>query len=224
MRRWLTMCLIGLGVVAISMLGTSDSAAQNLPNTKHDFRSTSTGATIKDSGSTATLCNTCHIPHGASTTVLLWNHTLSTTAFTWGETTTGGTSLPTTFTGPTKQCLSCHDGTVDVGNVIAGTDWGVGTKITGAAKVTGASNTLSGNHPVGVPYPATGSTSYNGVSIGASVNTADYVASPTSVKIYSGTGSNKGIECSSCHNPHGTTNTKFLRVAAASLCDSCHIK
>ena len=67
-------------------------------------------------------CTFCHTPHKAQSTTLLWNHTFSDNTFSWSDTTRtqSGTVLPTftkTWNGPTPKCLSCHDGSVAVGDL-----------------------------------------------------------------------------------------------------------
>jgi len=92
---------------------------------------------------------------------------------------------------------------------------------------------LKGNHPVGVPYSYNQqSSTYNGITTGPDVRLAEWVSHPTGVKIFGAGGGGApvagaaGIECASCHDPHGTGNTFFLRVtkAGSQLCLSCHLK
>jgi predicted CXXCH cytochrome family protein len=67
---------------------------------------------------------------------------------------------------------------------------------------------LSNDHPVGAACPS-GNTEYN--------------CSPTNVDLYT-YNSSKYVECSSCHDPHDTTNGSFLKQAKASICQECHNK
>jgi len=69
------------------------------------------------------ICVFCHTPHAATTGVVapIWNKTLSTATYTTYTSSTldsgniqGGLSQPN---GSAKLCLSCHDGTLAVGNV-----------------------------------------------------------------------------------------------------------
>ena len=119
-------------------------------------------------GSAIGLCTFCHTPHKATQQALLWNHTLSTLTYNWGDATTtvGGTTLPTninSWAGPSKFCLSCHDGSVAIGDIA----WYQGAPRTGTAKLSGfggmgdthptgkynigGGGDMSGNHPVAVP-------------------------------------------------------------------------
>lgn len=226
MRRGLKLCLVTLALMAAWALAPPPAFA-GIGTTKHDFTTTGPNASFK--GAT-TLCETCHYPHNSGSTQLIWNHTLSAKNLTFGAgaATVVGTTLPSsieTAPGTSKYCLSCHDGTVNVGDLIKGTDWvqvGVtGEKITGAA-VTGTAGNISGNHPVEVPYPDSAGATYN--SITTKADPAGYNASPTKVRLQGTTAGAKGIMCASCHDPHDATIAKFLRVAYSSLCTSCHIK
>jgi hypothetical protein len=188
------------------------------------------------------LCTFCHTPHRALSTRLLWNHTLSSQTFSWDdvETTIGGTDLPeiaTDWMGVSKNCLSCHDGTVAIGDVA----WFAAESRTGAnaildhqhddpddpAKIAGAGGSMNGNHPVAHPYPFNQAPStYNSVTTGDSVISEEFVADPTTNNIrlfretvggdvVAGTEAGAtGIECSSCHDPHNGSTVEdefFLR-------------
>jgi hypothetical protein len=177
------------------------------------------------------LCTFCHTPHRAQQTRLLWNHTLSALSYSWSDTTstTNGTPLPTfdsNWQGVSKNCLSCHDGTVAIGDV-AWFDKQVPTAplfadqhsaagdpylITFNAPGTGD---MAGNHPVAHPFPFGGAVgTYNSVTSGAEVPASGWVADPTSggIRLFNDDGSGNvsagavagqtGIECSSCHDPH----------------------
>jgi predicted CXXCH cytochrome family protein len=208
--------VLGLTFVAACVLTpTIASAADDVTGTSHDF--TGQGA--------ASECVTCHVPHGSTAGALLWNHTLSSNTLTFGAgaSTVAGTSLPTDIgssPGTSSFCLSCHDGSVAVGDMTVGTDWGASV-ITGSA-VIGTNGNIAGNHPVEIPYPDQAGATYDSITTGA--DPAGYQPSPTGVKIFGTTAGAKGMGCASCHNPHDGTNNPFLRVAAGSLCSSCHIK
>jgi len=204
--------------------------------TRHDF--TGTGFFTTVSGLPIGLCTICHTPHSAFTTSLLWNQKMTTAIFTWGDVTetTGHTTLPSSARhGSSTKCLSCHDGTVSVGDtaVFNGSVGGVSATYPAGTLVTriaaglygiGHNGNMSGNHPIAVPYPLnTTSSTYNGITTGSSVNLNEFVASPSVVKLYSDDGSGNispgpqagktGIECSSCHDPHNrqVQDISFLR-------------
>ena len=234
------------------------------------------------------LCAFCHTPHRAIMTSLLWNHTLSTATFTWADAdrTVGGTMLPTniaTWKGSSKLCLSCHDGSVAIGDLA----WYQGAVKTGGdgsgfptQKVSGGptgaevgdthewpdkynvgardgtAGAMKGNHPVGIPYPfGQVANVYNGITTGDGVLKGEFDADPTTkgIRLYKESGlqvvtaipsgyggTNVGIECGSCHDPHNgptvepdtvTNRTRLVRGTVYGdgetfgleyLCTKCH--
>lgn len=219
--------ITGLVIGAAVLLGALNTWAVSGP---HNMSSKAPGGQS---------CVACHAPHGVPNSPLLWNHVLSDSNFSWSDwvQTTGGTTLPTnikTWSGSTKMCLSCHDGTVEVGAIYApeGTVFDTG-KLTDAhhGKVTTGTGDLKGNHPVSVPYPHNSvKNTYNGITTGDNALASGWVANPTKVKIYidpaAAGPNNRGIECASCHDPHGTPSSNYLRDATAgsALCLNCHVK
>lgn len=186
------------------------------------------------------LCSYCHTPHSALSTSLLWNHKLSAATFTWDEaTTTGGTayaSITPAYKGPSVKCLSCHDGSVAVGDVALYME---GPAVFNTLKITlgdaanigakgGVAGAMGGNHPIAMPYPlGNAAGTYNTKTTGAAVVLTEFVAAPenqnsTKVKLYNDAGGSingggaagkSGIECSSCHDVHNKASVDdlFLR-------------
>ena len=160
------------------------------------------------------MCTFCHTPHKAKSSLLLWNHTLSSNTFQWDvAATTSGTALPgftgNAYNGPSAKCLSCHDGSVAIGDVgwfneaaREGANAINGFKIGGAgvsnattpgttSKMIGSGGNLSGNHPVAIPYPLNGAPNvYNGSTSGAQLATNDFATDPTAnnIRLYSDIG------------------------------------
>lgn len=225
-----------------------------IAGTDHDF--SGTGGTQQDPTPIG-LCTFCHTPHRALQTLLLWNHTLSTSTFSWDVTkTTAGTDFPTfkgdTYKGPTAKCLSCHDGTVAVGDI----NWWLGGTPTpldntkhvwpdkhNVGATGGIAGSMKGNHPVAMPYPYGGlKNTYNGVTTGGEIVFGEWQNPPPSpIRMFNddGTGNisaglvggKSGIECSSCHDPHNKASVDdyFLRGelkgnTTAYICLKCHIK
>lgn len=204
------------------------------------------------------LCTFCHTPHKAYQTRLLWNHTLPPQDYTWDITNTqGGTPLTVIaggsagWSGPSKLCLSCHDGSVAVGDIAwfdEGPHSGAGNevntkKISDTAFQVGVGGDMKGNHPVAVPYPYLGATNtYHGVTTGAGVDLTDWLPSAgTGIRLFHDNGTlvsagavagQTGIECSSCHDPHNgpqAIGDMFLRGNltgndANYICLKCHKK
>lgn len=245
------------GPGAVGATATTGIGA-GLLGSAHDFSGgiTLSGATAP-TGTAVGLCTYCHTPHKAKSTLLLWNHTLSANTFQWDvAATTSGTALPgftgAAYNGPSAKCLSCHDGSVAIGDV----GWFAegATSLAGASKITdvsgndshqvGKGGNMSGTHPVAIPYPLNGAPNvYNGSTTGAQLASNDFVADPTvnNMRLYSDVGGGAivgkttagqtGIECSTCHDPHNkaTTDGRFLRANMTGndnkyICLACHIK
>lgn len=207
-----------------------------LAATDHDFTQGTFAATV--SGGVG-VCTFCHTPHKALQTLLLWNHTLSTQSFSWDvPTTTAGTSFPTiapAYKGPTVKCLSCHDGSVAIGDIAWFNEqaWPLGTGMqTGtmpADHQVGAGGAMAGNHPVAMPYPYNNvANTYNGSTTGTGAVLTEWQADPSAltaakIRLFNddGTGAisagavaaKTGMECSSCHDPHNKSSVDgmFLR-------------
>lgn len=204
-----------------------------ITGTAHDF-----SGKPASGGFTTGVCTFCHTPHKAIQTMLLWNHTLSTNTFTWDVSkTTAGTEFPTivgdTYKGPSTKCLSCHDGSVAVGDIAlfgeatrTGVDGLDSTKHgSGDIMNVGFGGAMKGNHPVAMPYPYGGAANtYNGKLNGSALVLDEFQSTPLSVvKLYNDDGSGNisagpaagksGIECSSCHDPHNKASLDdlFLR-------------
>jgi len=233
--------------------------------TAHDFVSGTTGSFYDPAAggppptTAGGLCTYCHTPHKASSTLLLWNHKYSSSTFQWDvASTTAGTALPSfsgsSYGGPSAKCLSCHDGTVAIGDV----NWfGEAKQVLDTTKmddtiflitnsVTAGVGDLKGNHPVAIPYPLNGAPNvYNNIVTGANLATNDFDADPTAnnMRLYSDVGGGiitgkvtpgkTGIECSTCHDPHNKAATEdlFLRgklvgatKASGYICLQCHVK
>lgn len=246
-RLVLVLAMIAL-LPAIVRAGPGDGLA----GTHHDF----SGKTAKSSGEewTTGLCTFCHTPHKALSTLLLWNHTLSTNTFSWDVTkTTAGTTFPTfkgdTYKGPTAKCLSCHDGSVAIGDVAwfgEGKPDVIDTTKHGSGDAfnVGFGGAMKGNHPVAMPYPyLQAKNTYNGVTTGDGAALTEWQSTPlANIRVFTDDGSGNiiggvatagktGIECSSCHDPHNKASVDdlFLRGKLGGkdttyLCLKCHIK
>ncbi len=222
-------------VVTIALLGAGVALA-GISSTKHNLAAGGPG-TIKASAGQQNdeICVYCHTPHFANpgfTGAPLWNKATPTATYTMYGTTIAGSAPDAAPNGVTKACLSCHDGVSAINSIVnsagpggvvtGGTNVAFGTTLAGTAKTmpAGATNlgtTLADDHPVSITYTA---------------GKASLVATTTSLTGWEGATtvanllrSNK-VECSSCHDPHTSTNGLFLRKAntGSALCLGCHAK
>ena len=248
MTRGCRRLLIALLATACMPLTVAPGAGQ-VDGSKHDFSG-------RDAvGRRSAVCTFCHTPHRGYETRLAWNHTLSANVYRWTKLVTGGgtpyATISRTWQGPSRFCLSCHDGSVAIGDV----SWFNGRSWTGSpidsrthngdnVQIGTVTGDLTNNHPLSFPYPFAGIPStYNGVTTGASALASGWRADPTTVgiRLFRQTGTNvsagtaigsTGIECSSCHDPHNDAgnveDTFFLRGSREArdpnyICRKCHL-
>jgi len=164
-------------------------------------------------------CLYCHVPHSGVQTPngALWSQTLSTQTYkTYNSTTLHNTSMQPLLGGDSSLCLSCHDGTVAVGQ----------TQPYGQIQMSGNmypadkfGNDLQGSHPFSLKTPLV-----DAPDLVQSLTTSHTTADPTgAVKLI-----NNDVECTSCHTPHAqmidTVSKNFLvrDSAAGQMCLACH--
>lgn len=192
---------IGAAVIA-AIFSSSALAATGITATKHNLSTTAgnPGANKLTAG-TDQICVFCHTPHGADTTapVPLWNKKLNTAGYTTYNT-LGTSSLQggvLAVGSVSLACLSCHDGTQAMDNMInapgaggytaggarlAGATWSAAVGATGVmpAGITNLGQDLTNDHPIGIEYCGGGltgatttvsGTCRNGDFVGASATT-----------------------------------------------------
>lgn len=234
-----------IGLVFIS--GVSLSAG--IVNTKHNLSVTSTG-TIKATSETE-ICVFCHLPHESQPIGKpLWNRSMPTTGYTMYDSDylrrlnypAVALDLGTSNNTPgalSRQCLSCHDGTVAIGAVaklrsggyntlidMTGTDANMMPASTPDGTLPLFGSDLRNHHPIGIEYDPTPTKNFD-----VGTRPMELKATPTApVKLFEYDGK-KYVECSSCHDPH-KENSKFLHVDSGAnhgqnflnTCTSCHEK
>jgi hypothetical protein len=110
-------------VATAVILGTSlvaGSAFAGIANTRHNLGATGTGP--NHTNGTGEICIFCHTPHGADTgaPVPLWNKRLTTATFsTYDQLGTSTLDAAVGTVGSVSlACLTCHDGTQAIDNII----------------------------------------------------------------------------------------------------------
>ncbi len=218
-RAFLQVMICGALMGALICFGTS-SFGQVPPNADvlgmHNLTPGS-GASVNSLGSLG--CTFCHAPHsGLGGITPLWNQKLSQASYQpYNSTTYVETGNPQPTLGITSSlCLSCHDGTVGVGNSAAygqlpmnSTTWAPGDSF---------GKDLSSSHPFSLVPPLKDAS--NLVATLVQGKTAD----PTgAVKLING-----NIECTSCHDPHVQAIDKLAQnflvrdSTNAQMCLACH--
>ncbi|MFQ5415422.1 MAG: cytochrome c3 family protein, partial [Myxococcota bacterium] len=199
-----------LAVVLLFLLwGTGESAAQ-IANTLHNF--TPSGPGSMKNPDPVGLCRFCHTPHRASQTRALWNRDLPAQAYDPYDSSTL-TAIPGQPTGASRLCLSCHDGTLALGNVI----WAPGETISPIGPLTGRvllGTDLTDDHPVSFVFDEA-----------LAVRNGELVSPLTLSGPVQLDGEGR-VQCISCHDPHSDLLPKFLvaSIENADLCVACHVK
>ena len=161
-------------------------ATAGIANTKHNLSPTSNALNNRVTAGSDELCVYCHTPHAADTTapVPLWNKSLSTLGgyTTYATLNSGSIDGQILAVGSISlACLSCHDGTQAMDNVInapgsggydvtgggangLGYTW-AGTRVDATGKLTNSATSLanlgtdlSNDHPIGIQYCGGGPT------------------------------------------------------------------
>lgn len=182
--------------------------ADGIVGTKHDFSS--------EAWSDGRICLPCHVPHTAQvdedgTAMVLWNHRISNETFlmyTGFEAERLDRDQDEQPGGPSKLCLSCHDG------VTAVDAFGGGPEAASVFAETSLGTDLRDDHPIGITYPPDG---FAGFKPRANL---------PPLKLVEWGGKTDRIECTSCHEPHSDDFGMFLRMdnVNSALCLQCHDK
>jgi predicted CXXCH cytochrome family protein len=164
-------------------------------------------------------CLFCHVPHSGVQTPngALWSQTLSSQVYkSYGSTTLHNTSQQPMLGGDSSLCLSCHDGTVAVGQTVPSGQIQMSGNMFPADKF---GTDLQGSHPFSLKTPMV-----DAPDLVQSLTTTHTTADPLhAVNLI-----NNDVECTSCHTPHSqmvdTISKNFLVRDSSSgqLCLSCH--
>jgi predicted CXXCH cytochrome family protein len=210
-------------IVAIVFLVSplAASAKEGIVNTRHNLSFTGPGEikALPGADPLNRICVFCHTPHNAAPRTPLWNKAIEPVSYVLYTSTTMG-ATPSQPTGPSRLCLSCHDGTLALGAVLrpAGGIATTGQIASGRPSYLGA--VLSGDHPFSFSYFDSISNPLAGLS----------PTLPPGFLFYN----NGFIHCSTCHDAHedayksadinGYLTGKFLVAEnrRSALCMNCH--
>lgn len=200
-------------VVLLPALGVVAHAPAALVDTRHNLSASGPGAVR--AVSETQVCIFCHAPHNSAPTAPLWNRRAPGSTYTPYASSTQR-ALTGQPTGASLLCLSCHDGTIALGDVLTraapiSMSGGVTMMPAGASRL---GTDLSDDHPISFAYTATLST------------TRGELANPATLTGRVRLDATGRLQCTSCHDPHDDTNGKFLVVpnVASALCQTCHLK
>lgn len=198
-------------VVCWLAAGQAAAQSQSIIASPHNLSVMGPGNVV--AASEQQICIFCHTPHHASDVQPLWNRNAPVSAYR-PYASNSLQATPGQPTGSSKLCLSCHDGTIALGNVLSRNQ-----TIAMAGGMTtlppGKSNLgtdLSDDHPISFRYDTEL----------AGKNTK--LKSPNTVSSSTRLDANRELQCTSCHEPHNNRFGKFLVMdnSGSQLCKSCH--
>ena len=242
------LCVPLLALLLVLALPARLADAQRVSDvrgTRHNLSTSGTGGTHAGTGGTSEVCVFCHTPHGATQadqggTLLrapLWNRRVpaGTTYTPYASSSMDAQAIVDGFNaqpgGSSKLCLSCHDGTLAIGNVnvlngqsnvtipMVGTGPG-GTMPPGAGTSTGFTRFLGtdlrNDHPISVTFNAAlaardgelrsvdGQQRYpaGSGSVLAVRGPGVKPLLPLEATGGGGPGNNGQVQCATCHDPH----------------------
>ncbi len=249
MKKYILVCF----AIGLFLAVTSAAMAGTIVGSAHDM--TSARSSKYATPGEGRICVYCHTPHHAARSsdietlannsnvhyFPLWNHDMTIQSYLTYTNTDATMELPGNLShqlnatlgqpgGPSRLCLSCHDGSVAVNayghydsnptNYAGAATIDAGYQIGGLA---GLNYDLSNHHPIGFDYDAIAQT------LDDELYTSDTPINGGSGLLISDLLWNHSIECTSCHDVHNTKaeGEKFLYVndnLGSALCLSCHMK
>ncbi|OGS92249.1 MAG: hypothetical protein A2Z95_01180 [Gallionellales bacterium GWA2_60_18] len=200
--------VLAVSALLLGAFGLSQQAVAGIADTKHNLGTTNTEGGNHVTAGTGEICVFCHTPHAADTSapVPLWNKQLNSAGGYTSYSTLNSSTIDAQFATDgaggesvgsiSLACLSCHDGTQAMDNIInapgsggysatggganglaytwAGTQVDVNGKMTNAATTLAMLGTdLSNDHPIGMQYCGGGPTQ---ASPATACNDGDFVA------------------------------------------------
>jgi predicted CXXCH cytochrome family protein len=210
-------CLVGILPCFAQQMGAVQQMG-SVQGSMHDLSVSGTGD-VKATMETrvCVFCHATHLPSSAGPGIKpLWNQQLSTVASYNQYSSTTYNQITNTPSTHSKLCLSCHDGTVGIGQTYSNP----GVPISMQGSLTALSNLgtdLSNDHPFGFNLPAV-----DDGEIRLSLAISPPQTANPAVKLVD----NK-IECITCHEPHTPnldSSVQFLAVnnSTGALCTACH--
>jgi predicted CXXCH cytochrome family protein len=227
--------ILSAGVAVVVMSSTmSAQFTATIAGGPHDL---SNGSAVRNTNATINgqTCVFCHVPHGGSTAMPLWNRSNPTGAgyqLYTSSTMTATATAAAVAGGISGACLSCHDGTIAMDVVTNVNGLAFGTAPTGGSVTFtagpnkkaaysngtgGSANVMSGglpfmgsdlrnDHPVAIVYQTALTADPLHFTPVTQVGTKIYVnGAGGQLPLYGTSSSNATVECASCHDAHNNS-------------------
>jgi predicted CXXCH cytochrome family protein len=197
-------------VVVLTCIVALSMGQESILNSPHNLSASGPGPVRAISEDR--VCIFCHTPHGARSEAPLWNRRDSSAYYTPYDS-LSITAKPGQPTGSSKLCLSCHDGTIALGDLVseqATISMGGSDVIPpGHARI---GTDLRDDHPISFPYSESLS------------RPKGELAPPHSWDPAIRLDAQGMLQCTTCHDPHDNQWDKFLVMSnhSAALCRECH--
>ena len=225
---WGTRAAAALPLLIAGLEVTAMRAQQSrVASTLHNLSASGPGE-IRALGGTE-ICKFCHIPHNAVSPVPLWSHALSSTQqYDVPELRlrAGGSQRAPQPDGSSRLCLSCHDGTVALGDV-AGEPRPI--TMAGAQRLSAGhrgfiGTDLSGSHPISFAVPD-GDRGLDALTSDMGLRPLSALRADLDVKL-----DDRGkMQCTTCHDPHddrhyqpGIVPHFWVKPTFGEVCLTCH--
>ena len=228
--------LAALGLVVITAavaMGAADPRAGIL-GSPHDMRNT----TVNGEDTQGRACAFCHTPHHAQTALNpddyypLWSRQIDNVVFSpYASTTMNASDYNADIAiGPTRLCMSCHDGSIAVDQHYssAGGAMTLSENGYGSAGIAAGASSLTNDHPVGMNYydvaigPSTGAAPSPATVAGAQFNQDPWIRQVDDTLVYLNNSFNVKVgdrlyvsptdptkaymTCATCHDVHNKKN------------------
>lgn len=204
------MRLFGVTIAAICCLifGPADAGVRD---SLHNLSASGPG-NVK-AAVTDRICEFCHISHSSGTAAALWSRGRPTTMYIPYSSSTA-VAQPGQPTGTSVLCLSCHDGTIALGQVLnRGAPHSMAGGVSRMPPGKGLQGTdLSDDHPISFQYSST-LAAQNGE-----------LAMPGTFSNVLPLDRNGEMQCTTCHDAHDSPYEKLLHMPniGSQLCAECH--
>jgi predicted CXXCH cytochrome family protein len=200
-------------LIALLVFVLSPVFAQSVRDSLHNLSASGPGSVKAQAADR--ICVFCHISHSATPGSALWGRGNSSAAYIPYSSTTA-IAQPGQPTGTSILCLSCHDGTVALGQILnRGNPISMAGGNNRMPQGRGLQGTdLTDDHPISFQYSA-GLASQNGE-----------LETPGAISPVLRLDQNGELQCTTCHDAHSSPFSKLLRLPSigSQLCVECHTK